>query len=113
MVKRGINTNDAGVGHQAMGWLETHDSAPRSRDADRAALISTNSEVDIVIIERGARAAGGPTSYRENTPRYGVRVSHSLRQRLNDPIIPAIAKFLQKRHDVFLARLVVAINSGS
>src|SRR3989442_14825171 len=51
--------------------------------------------------------------YRENTPRYGVRVSHSLRQRLNDPIIPAIAKFLQKRHDVFLARLVVAINSGS
>ena len=32
--------------------------------------------------------------YRENTPRYGVRVSHSLREWLKDAVHPAIAKLL-------------------
>lgn len=49
-------------------------------------------------------------NYRENTPRYGVRVSHSLRERLNHAIAPAIAKFLQKIHDMLLPGLIVAIN---
>ncbi len=70
-------------------------------------------QVDYRSMKLGVLTFSPSPTYRENTPRYGVRVSHSLRQRLNDPIIPAIAKFLQKRHDVFLARLVVAINSGS
>ena len=33
-------------------------------------------------------------SYRENTPRCGVRVSHSLWERFNNPIHPPIAKLL-------------------
>jgi hypothetical protein len=33
-------------------------------------------------------------TYRENTPRYGVQVSHSVGERLNDPLAPAIPKFL-------------------
>ncbi|MGE0824649.1 MAG: hypothetical protein AB7G75_37255 [Candidatus Binatia bacterium] len=33
-------------------------------------------------------------TYRENTPRYGVEVSHSLRDRLNKAVHPAIAKLL-------------------
>jgi hypothetical protein len=34
------------------------------------------------------------STYRENTPRYGVRISHSLREWFKNPVDPAITKLL-------------------
>ena len=50
---------------------------------------------------------------RKNTPKYGVSISHSLREWFNDTIAPAITKFLQKVYDMLLAGLIVAINRGA
>ncbi|MGE0823441.1 MAG: hypothetical protein AB7G75_27205 [Candidatus Binatia bacterium] len=44
------------------------------------------------VTRRTQQPHGG--TYRENTPRYGVEVSHSLRDRLNKAVHPAIAKLL-------------------
>jgi len=36
----------AGVRYESPGWLQAHDTAVRGREADRAALVCANCEVD-------------------------------------------------------------------
>ncbi len=55
MIEGGIDPADARIGHQAMGWLETHDAAPRCGNAYGPALVAADGDIDIVVIQRSPR----------------------------------------------------------
>lgn len=62
MIQRRLQAHDAGVRHETVGWLHADDAVLRGGDADRAALVTADGEVDIAARNENsapARAATG------------------------------------------------------
>ncbi len=61
MVERRIDTDGPGIWNESMCRLEPDDAAPRCGNANRAALVAANRQVDIIVVKRRRRTARGAT----------------------------------------------------